>query len=802
MFLSRILIVEDEIIIARELEVRLEGMGYTVAGIASSGEEAIRLASDCNPDLVLMDIVIKGETDGIDAAEQIREQLAVPVIYVTAYTDDETLERARETQPFAYLVKPFSERELKANIEMALYKHKTERRLRKIERWLTESVDDLTHAIIASDLDGRITFFNQGAEAITAWSREEAIGRPIDEVFRLIDRKSGEPLVAQEAMEGPLISFPEEALLLDRGDVPVPVHNTTTVLRDPRDQPRGTVSVFRDASGARHGALVALGADVSLAVSQSLTMRGMLQLCAESMVRHLHAAFARIWVADSSSEFLILEASAGMYTHLDGGHSKIKVGEFKIGQIASELRPHLTNDVLNDPRISDPGWAQREGLVAFAGYPLVIDGRLLGVVGLFSRRALSDTTLDALASVSYTIAVGVERKHLEEQLRQSQKAEALGQLAAGVAHDFNNLLTIIAGCSDMLLESDSLSSDDESLIREIEQAGVRAASLTRQLLAFSRKQAVESATIDLNTIIQDLEKMLLRLIGEDVELSTTLHPNLYTVDADIGQIEQVVLNLVLNARDAMAVGGKLTIETANVSLDREYTHSRPEVATGEYALVAVSDTGTGMPPEVLSRVFEPYFTTKEVGKGTGLGLATVFGIVKQWGGHISVYSEVGVGTTFKVYLPRNGSDVESAGERAARLKLPEGNETILVVEDDDSVRLLTTRVLKMCGYTVLEASSGEAALGIAGDYVGPIHVLVTDVVMPQMGGPQLVERIRAIRPDTCVVYMSGYTDDTIVRHGLLQSNAHYVQKPFTPRSLAQNIRAALDEQARPDGNCE
>jgi PAS domain S-box-containing protein len=796
MITPRILIVDDEIIIAREIEARLTAMGYAIAGIASAGDEAVRVAMECKPDLVLMDIVIKGGMDGIDAAEAIRQECQVPIIYVTAYTDEKTLERARLTEPFAYLVKPFSERELKANIEMALYKSRTERRLRKVERWLSETVDELTHAVISTDIEGRITYFNRGAEAITAWKRDEALGRRVDEVFRLIDRTSGATIAYEAAAEGPVVSFQEDVMLLDRSEKPVPIQNTTTVLRDTHDRPMGTVSVFRDPTGTRHGAMSALNADVALALSQSLTLPGMLQLCTESIVRHFHASFARVWVTDQTGEFLILEASAGLYTHLDGDHSRIRVGEFKIGRIAADQKTHLTNDVFHDPQISHPDWARHEGLVAFAGYPLTVDGRLLGVMGLFSHNELSDVTLDVLASISRTISVGIERKRLEEQLRQSQKSESLGQLAAGIAHDFNNLLTIIASCGELLSTSNSLNAEDKVLIREIEQASTRASTLTRQLLAFSRKQVTEPTTFDVNDLVVNLEQMLRRLIGEDVELSTALDPSLYKVTADIGQIEQVVLNLVINARDAMARGGRLTIETGNVALDREYTQARPEVVTGDYALIAVSDTGCGMPPEVLSRVFDPYFTTKESGKGTGLGLATVFGIVKQWGGHISAYSEPGVGSTFKVYLPRSAGDLSKTEESGLLATLPEGQETVLVVEDDDSVRGLTIRVLNMCGYNVLEANSGEQALQLAEQHKEPIALIITDVVMPQMGGPQLVERIASIRPEIRVMFMSGYTDDTVIRHGILEAKSHYLEKPFTPRTLAQKVRAVLDDPGR------
>lgn len=386
-----------------------------------------------------------------------------------------------------------------------------------------------------------------------------------------------------------------------------------------------------------------------------------------------------------------------------------------------------------------------------------------------------------------------ERKQLEEQFRQSQKMEALGKLASGISHDFNNILTVIIGHSSLLL--DNISPEDPLCkdLEQIQQAGERAASLTRQLLAFSRQQVLQPKILDLNTLVINIEKMLQRLIGADVELTTILSPQLKPVKADPGQIDQVILNLVINAREAMPEGGKLTIETARVYLDETYTHQHVGVKPGPYIMLAISDTGCGMDKETQSRIFEPFFTTKEQGKGTGLGLATVHGIVSQSDGHIWVYSEAGQGTTFKIYLPQAEEALEPLPLNQFFPKTRLGSETILLVEDEDLVRSLTYRILLQNGYTVLEAHYGNEAIKICKQYKAPIHLLVTDVIMPGgMSGGQLAEHLTQLRPELKVLYTSGYTDNAIIHHNILNSDTAFLQKPFTPDTLIRKVRDVLD----------
>ena len=405
--------------------------------------------------------------------------------------------------------------------------------------------------------------------------------------------------------------------------------------------------------------------------------------------------------------------------------------------------------------------------------------------------------LELVIPITERKRVEQEKAALEEQFRQSQKMEAIGRLAGGISHDFNNLLTIIKGYSQLfrlgLKESDPLREN----IEQITKATDRASGLIRQLLAFSRRQILEMKVLDLNTVLWDLEKMLRRVIGEDIELVTFFADDLGRVKTDPGQIEQVVMNLAVNARDAMPNGGRLTIETANVDLDDAYAHSHIDVTPGRYVMLSVSDNGVGMSPEVKERVFEPFFTTKEKGKGTGLGLSTVYGIVKQSEGNIWVYSEPGKGTSFKIYLPRVEEAFEEIDEKVVNEELLHGSETILVVEDEEGVRQLAADILENQGYKVLQAHDEGDALRICEQNRDPIPLMLTDVVMPKINGRALYERLTPLHPEMKVLYMSGYTGNAIVHHGVLEPGINYIQKPFSMEGLARKVRQVLDKDSRP-----
>ena len=421
------------------------------------------------------------------------------------------------------------------------------------------------------------------------------------------------------------------------------------------------------------------------------------------------------------------------------------------------------------------------------------DGNLIRVQ--LTVRALFDASGKVECMEAFIRDV-TERERLEEQFRQAQKMEAIGRLAGGVAHDFNNILTAILGSCDLVF---SVGTQDPMVIEElteIRRAAERASVLTRQLLAFSRLHVVARQALDLNVVVRELGGMMRRLIGEDIILELALPDTIGAVNADPGEVEQVLMNLVVNARDAMPQGGRLTIETADTIVDEVYAESHPGLTPGPYVRLAVTDTGTGMSDAVRAHIFEPFFTTKEAGKGTGLGLATVYGIVQRSSGHIGVYSEEGHGTTFKIYFPRTGDPI---APRAAGQAMPvaNGTERVLVVEDEEAVRKITRRVLQGRGYEVLEAASGEEAIRISESTADPIDLLVTDVVMPRLNGPELATRLLVSRPGLKVLYLSGYADDAVFRHGILDSSAKFLQKPFSADALARTVRSVLDAAGEP-----
>jgi two-component system cell cycle sensor histidine kinase/response regulator CckA len=459
----------------------------------------------------------------------------------------------------------------------------------------------------------------------------------------------------------------------------------------------------------------------------------------------------------------------------------------------------ITSTVVTPPEEADRAKVARESLIAAGAHPLTQtelvakDARRVPVL-MGSALVEGKEIIGFVADISERRRVEDALRRTEDQLRQAQKMEAIGNLAGGVAHDFNNLLSVILSYSQMLADDLSAGDPRRSDLEEITAAGNRAVELTRQLLAFGRQQILQPKIIDLNDVVAGVDKMLRRLIGADVELTTIPARGLGRTKVDPGQVEQIVMNLVVNARDAMPSGGKVTIETGNVELGDVYASEHAGVVAGRHVMLAITDTGTGMDKATQRRMFEPFFTTKDKEKGTGLGLATVFGIVQQSGGSIWVYSEVGRGTTFKVYFPR--VDGTAAGETIESIPPPSGvahgSETILLVEDDDAVRGLARTILARIGYHVLEAHSGGDALLICEQHGATIDLLLTDVVMPRMSGRQLAERVAPLRPEMKVLYMSGYTNHSIVHHGVLDSGVALLQKPLTPESLTRKVREVLD----------
>lgn len=607
-------------------------------------------------------------------------------------------------------------------------------------------IDSSNDAIVIHALDGTIVSWNTGAETVYGYCASEVLGQP---------RKILLP--PEQADE-----FPRILEVLKRGErtqLYEPVH----MRKDgQRVNVSTSISPVRDADGTIVGAA---------AITRDISDR--------------KKAEERFYKAFNANPEPITIATLSDGRFIDVNESFLRVTgccrEEVIGRTSLEMK----------------FWERAEDRAALIK-ALEQHGSVRGLEITFltksgeQRKGLNSAEIIEIAGEKCIIAIFrdmTEQKVLEKQLRQAQRMEAIGQLSGGIAHDFNNLLSVILGHGELLEEQFAQCDSSSKSVQEIKKAGTHAASLVRQLLAFSRQQVMEPRVLDLNAVIIDVEKMLRRLIGEDIELGTALHPQLGCIKADQGQIQQVIINIVVNARDAMPKGGKLAIKTSNVEIDENYAKHHPPQVPGPYALLEISDTGIGMEPEVQAHIFEPFFTTKEVGKGTGLGLSTVYGVVKQSGGYIWVYSEPGHGTTFKIYLPRT-AEAHLPGKPAPGLaESLRGRETILLVEDANPLRDLVHNLLTDSGYTVLEAKCPDDAILLARQHRFPIHLLLSDVIMPGMNGPELAEALVQTRPGMKVVYMSGYTG--FRDQGLIASDATVLSKPFTRDTLLRKLREVL-----------
>jgi two-component system, cell cycle sensor histidine kinase and response regulator CckA len=539
---------------------------------------------------------------------------------------------------------------------------------------------------------------------------------------------------------------------------------------------------------------LAMRREISAVLSASKPLDETLQACGDLLARHLGLARVGIWITAGDGAALGLRASTG----IPAGEQPLSfpLEPERLEALARARRPYATNTLAQDARLCDADRAAREGLVAFVAHPLLVDERFVGLAAAYGTHPLDGLDLSGFGAAAGDIARCVDGKRVAEalqdsevQLRQLQKMEAVGRLAGGIAHDFNNLLTVIMGRSNLLLHRLAADHPHRKSLENIEETTQRAALLTRQLLAFSRKQVLTPTVLDVEGVVAGMLELFQRLIGENIELAFTPGSELGRVRIDRGQAEQVLVNLVVNARDAMPEGGRITIEIGEVALDEGDAVRLAGLPGGPYIVLTVSDTGTGMDEHTKARIFEPFFTTKEPGKGTGLGLATVYGIVRQSEGGITVESQLGVGTSFKIYLPRVDGVV--AEETTAVAPVGCGTETVLLVEDEPHVRSLVETVLAEHGYHVLAAGRPGEAVRLAEGHAGPIHLLLSDMVMPEMSGSALARQILPLRPETVVLFMSGYADYPAEQ----ATGAGLLQKPFTPDALARAVRGALDTPA-------
>jgi PAS domain S-box-containing protein len=633
--------------------------------------------------------------------------------------------------------------------------------LEESERRYREIFENAKEAIYVHDLNGRYTLANPAAEKLIGYSREEILQ------LTVFDMASPEHVdlicksLKQKLTDHAPTTYEVEAIRKDGTRIPVEV-SSRLIYRGGR--PIGVQGTVRDISERKR-------AEEILKAS-------------EQRYRDLvENANDIIFTCDMLGNITSLNRAGERVT----GYTADEALKMNIAQAVSPDDIAKVRHMLSRKRVADVATVYDLELITKSG------GR--AAVEISSKAIVKDGEPIGVQGIARDIT---DRKRMEDdlrssqaQLQQSQRLEAVGQLAGGVAHDFNNLLTAIIGYSDFAMRKMRANNPIRRDLEEIKKAANRAATLTRQLLAFSRKQILKPEVLDLNLVVGDMHKMLQRLIGEDIILVTTLASQPDPVKADRGQLEQIIMNLVVNARDAMPFGGSVTIETANVVFNDAYATDHVPVQPGNYVMLAVSDNGLGMDASTQLHIFEPFFTTKELGKGTGLGLSTVYGIVKQSGGFIWVYSELNVGTTFKIYLP---SLTELAFDHeSTSVEAPDSSETgtVLLVEDDPLVRNVALRALETAGYKVLESGNGHGALAMAHSCMDDIDLLITDVVMPLMGGRELAQQLSELHPKTSILFMSGYTDDAVVRHGIMDKDIEYLQKPFTPESLVRRVGEVL-----------
>ena len=751
---KRILIVDDEEDVRWLLATLLKEYGFEPV-VACNGLEALEQVKMSAPEVILMDLRMP-ILDGMTVLKDIRaSQPELPIIMITAYGDISSAVEAMKLGAYDYITKPFDNVKLVRAVVGALERRALERALRESHDLLRAAIEATTDAVFVKDLQGRYLIINTAGARLFGRSVEEIMGRCDSELFSantardIMQRDSwviatGETQTYEETVE---IAGVTRVYLSTKG-----------LYRNHESKLLGLIGISRDITERVRAEDALKASEAKFRGLFENMLEGVYQAGPDDGILTANPAFARMLGYASAEELQAADATR-LYVDREARRAFRRAleeaGEVRNLEVALRAKDGRTITALESAR------AVRDQ-----------NGRLL-----YYHGTLTDIT---------------ERRQMEDELRQTQRMEVIGQLAGGIAHDFNNLLTVIVGYTDLMRAELEEGNPIRKDLDEVEKAARSAASLTQQLLAFGRRQMLQPVVLDLNHVVGKVESMLRPLIGETIELETILDPTLGGVLVDPGQIDQVLMNLVVNARDAMPEGGTITIATANVVLDSEFARRHVGAVPGRYVSLTIRDAGCGMTPDVLARVFEPFFTTKGPGKGTGLGLSTVFGLVKQSGGYITIESTPGVGTTVTTYLPTVDDPVESAAAGPRSMQTLEGTETILLVEDETGVRNLIRKMLERYGYTVLQARDAGDAIAIEKSYRGAIHLLVSDMIMPGLSGSDLAQRIVRRRPAIKVLFVSGYASREAIDLGVINQKVSFLQKPFRPGTLARKVRERLD----------
>jgi PAS domain S-box-containing protein len=764
----RILVVDDEEKIRKSLSGLLQDYDYEVA-TASSGLECLQLMSSQPVDLVILDIVMPG-MDGIEVLQRIKEEYKdTEVIIITGYADKEKAIATFRLGVYDFIEKPFESKEILNTISHCLNQLNLEREVAEktkelaIEKeHLLVTLRSIGDGVIATDIEGKILLVNKVAEELTGWDQEEALSKHYSKVFRIINektRKVPEDPIARVIKTGLIVGLANYTVLIAKDGKERVIADSGAPIKDRDGNIIGVVLVFRDITERRKVEKELRRSEEKYRTLFEESKDVVFISTPEGKLLDINPAGVELFGYSSKDEFLSVDVSHDLYSNPQDRE--------KYQQI---LKQH--GFVKDYELILKKKGGER--LIVLATTTAVHDekGNIVSHRGM-----MRDVT---------------EQRRLESQLLHAQKMEAVGTLTGGIAHEFNNMLTTIIGYGKLLheemVEDDPLKHNVEMIIASSE----RAAKLIQSLLTFSREQIIELMPVSLNEIIKKVEKFLLRVIGEDIELKTMLTDRDLIVNVDSGQIEQVLINLATNARDAMPDGGRLIISTELVEIDAEYLKRYNYGKLGEYALISVTDTGTGMDGKTIQRIFEPFFTTKEVGRGTGLGLSMVYGIIKQHNGYINAYSELGKGTTFKIYIPVIELEVKEA-ETLIPTTPAGGTETILLAEDDKEVRNLIKDILQKFGYKVMKAVDGEDAIKKFTDDKNKIQLLILDVIMPKKSGKEVYNEIKELRPDIKTLFISGYTGDIIQKKGLFEDRINLISKPLSPKELLRKVREILDK---------
>jgi len=756
--MTSILVVEDENIVAKDIVNRLRNLGYNVCGTVATGEDAIQITEREHPDLVLMDVMLKGQMDGIEAAGVITGQFDTPVIYLTAYADEKTLQRAKRTEAFGYLLKPFEERELHITIEMALFKHQMERRLRESEEWLSAVLRSIGDAVIATDTHGIIKLMNIVAESLTGWTQQEGVGRPLSEVFSIIDEKTREPIpnpvdrALRTDVPRPLIVRP---ILVAREGREIPIDEGAAPIRNASGEITGVVLVFHDVTERRKS-------DEALRQSQS------------QLAGIVGSAMDGIVTVGTDQRIIVFNGAA---EKMFGCSAKEA-----LGQSFDRFVPHRYRDV------------HREHMKGFSESN--ITRRSMGHLGTISGIRANGEEFPIEASISQ-IEVGgkkfftvilrdvTERNRMEDQLRQAQKMESIGTLASGIAHDFNNVLNNVLGFAMQLKKYIHDETKTRKYVDTIERSAQRGAELASQLLSFARTTRHHALPTELKAVIAEVVTSCRETFAPAIAIEAEVDPDLLQIMGDRSELYQVVLNLCVNARDAVTAKGPdegaVTIRARNVVIGKDVGAQLFAAQGKQYVELSITDTGVGIPEDIRTKIFDPFFTTKERGRGTGLGLSIVYNIVRSHHGTITLESEMGKGTVFHLYFPVMQHQIEESGP----------SHRILLVDDEPAMQELGKELLTDEGYDVLVATNGIEAIELYRKRYTEIDLVVLDLVMPGMDGGQVYVQMKSINPAVKAFFCTGYISDQVIASLLEEEKLRAISKPFRPDQFLAAVRELL-----------